>query len=159
TLTQSVRRAVHDFYQKNPADDHLVETLKWLLYQEYGTKRDAWLLSSCPSCGERQVPLARSKMKKDHTVACPECSANIYLTDVFRLHEATDDDLGAGGVLAYLMTATEQLLVAHVIRIILRMKPALLSQILFIKDGPLAFFGQTANLHVPMRELVGFLLR
>jgi hypothetical protein len=159
TLTQSVRRAVHDFYRKNPEDDHLVETLKWLLYQEYGTKRDAWLLSSCPSCGERQVPLARSTMKRDHTFACPGCSANIYLTDVFRLHEAIDDDLGAGGVLAYLMTATEQLLVAHIIRIILRTKPALLSQILFIKDGPLAFFGLTANLHVPMRELVGFLLK
>jgi hypothetical protein len=28
---------------------------------------------------------------------------------------------------------------------------------LFIKDGPLAFFGQTANMHKPMRELVKFL--
>jgi len=28
---------------------------------------------------------------------------------------------------------------------------------MFIKDGPLAFFGQTANMHKPMRNLVKFL--
>lgn len=28
---------------------------------------------------------------------------------------------------------------------------------MFIKDGPLAFFGQTANLHQPMRSLVRYL--
>jgi hypothetical protein len=29
---------------------------------------------------------------------------------------------------------------------------------MFIKDGPLAFFGQTANLHIPMRDLITYLL-
>lgn len=97
-------------------------------------------------------------MKRDHTFECPECSGKIYLTDVLRLHEAIDDELGAGGMLAYLMTATEQMLLVHLIRIILKTKPSLLSQILLIKDGPLAFFGQTANLHEPMRELIRHLL-
>jgi len=32
-----------------------------------------------------------------------------------------------------------------------------LIQTLFIKDGPLAFFGQTANIHKPMRKLIKFL--
>ena len=41
---------------------------------------------------------------------------------------------------------------------ILRTKPALLEDFLFIKDGPLAFFGQTSNMHQPMRALVKFLL-
>lgn len=159
TLTQSVRRSVFDFYSKNPSDDRLIETLRWLVFQEFGTKRSQWPLASCPSCGERQIPLVRSSMKKNHTFACPNCSATIYLTDVLRLHEAIDDELGAGGVLAYLMTATEQLLLVHLVRIILRTKPGLLSQIMFIKDGPLAFFGQTANLHSPMRELVRHLLQ
>src|SRR5262249_27023470 len=51
----------------------------------------------------------------------------------------------------------EQLILVHLIRTILRTKPALLRHILFIKDGPLAFFGQTANIHKPMRSLVTFL--
>jgi hypothetical protein len=159
TLTQSVRRAVYNFYVKNPVADRLIDTLKWLLYREYGAKRDEWALSSCPSCELRAISLERSKIKKDHTFDCPNCREIIYLTDIFRLHESIDDELGAAGVLGYLMTATEQLLVVHMIRIILKTKPALLSQILFIKDGPLAFFGQTANLHVPMRELINFLLK
>ena len=37
------------------------------------------------------------------------------------------------------------------------MKPFLLGNTLFIKDGPLAFFGQTANLHKPMRKLINYL--
>ena len=37
------------------------------------------------------------------------------------------------------------------------MKPALLREILFVKDGPLAFFGVTAPLHKPMRALMALL--
>lgn len=158
TLTDSVRCAIYDFYASHPTDDRLIETLRWLVFCEYGEKRDSWHLSNCPVCKERQIPLVRADMAKDHTFSCPACNGMLYLTDVLRLHEAIDDELGAGGILAYLMTATEQLLVAHLIRIILKTKPSLLSQVLFIKDGPLAFFGQTANLHASMRDLMRFLL-
>jgi hypothetical protein len=76
-----------------------------------------------------------------------------------RHHEAVDDELGAGGILGYVTTTLEQLILVHLIRLVLKTKPSLLNDILFIKDGPLAFFGQTANLHKPMRHLVGFLFR
>ena len=79
------------------------------------------------------------------------------LTDVFRLHEAVDDQIGAGGILGYVTTTFEQMLLLHVIRLMLKLKPALLKTVLFIKDGPLAFFGQTANMHKPMRSLVKYL--
>jgi hypothetical protein len=78
---------------------------------------------------------------------------------VFRLHEAVDDELGAGGILAYVTTTFEQIVLLHLIRLILNKKPGLLEQILFIKDGPLAFFGQTANMHKPMRALVKYLFK
>jgi hypothetical protein len=158
TLTHSIRRAVYEFYLENASDDRLIDTLAWLLYRDYGEKTAAWTLASCPECDERQVVLARAAMAKNGTFKCPHCSKTIYLTDVFRLHEAIDDEIGAGGVLAYLMTSTEQLLIAHMIRIVLKTRPDLMKQIMFIKDGPLAFFGQTGNLHVPMRDLVKFLL-
>ncbi len=97
-------------------------------------------------------------MTKTHTFVCNFCSREIFLTDVFRLHEAVDDELGAGGILGYVTTTVEQIVLVHLIRLVLKIKPALLKQILFIKDGPLGFFGQTANMHKPMRELVKFLL-
>lgn len=79
------------------------------------------------------------------------------MTDIFRLHEAVDNEIGAGGVLGYLTTTIEQMLIVHLIQIILKTKPSLLHSILFIKDGPLGFFGQTANMYKPMRRLVKFL--
>jgi hypothetical protein len=96
-------------------------------------------------------------MTTDSQFACASCGGTLYLTDMFRLHEAIDDELGAGGILGYVTTSIEQIILAHLVRLILATKPALLKEFLFIKDGPLAFFGQTANLHRSMRSLVNFL--
>src|SRR5258707_10856186 len=98
-------------------------------------------------------------MTPEYTFACDFCGTEIYLTDVFRLHEAVDDELGAGGILGYVSTAFEQIILVHLIELILKTKPLLLDHVLFIKDGPLAFFGQTANLHKPMRALATYLFK
>lgn len=157
TLTDSVRRALHDFFQRKTDDETLMETLRWFIFHEYGTRIPEWNLASCPICGHTNIPLVRASMKANHTFTCKDCGGEILLTDVFRLHEVIDDDLGAGGILGYVSTTVEQIVLVHLIRIILKTKPALMREILFIKDGPLAFFGQTANMHKPMRELVRFL--
>ncbi len=154
-LTESVRVALYEFMRSNPGDEPFVETLAWLIFEEFsGHGPVSWTLASCPSCGQPRVELSRESLDADYCFACPSCGDRLLLTDVLRLHEAIDDDIGAGGVLGYLMTAIEQLLLAHLIRVVLKTKPSLLSELLFVKDGPLAFFGQTANLHMPMRRLV-----
>ena len=57
------------------------------------------------------------------------------------------------------MTMLEQLVIVHLFHDILdRLKPSLMRNILFIKDGPLAFFGLVAPLYRPMRELIEHLL-
>jgi len=71
-------------------------------------------------------------MTKAYTFVCNHCGQEIFLTDVFRLHEAIDDELGAGGILGYVTTTVEQIVLVHLIRLILKMKPALLNQILFL---------------------------
>jgi len=158
TLTDSVRRAMYDFFRRKMDDRRLIDTLRWFIFEDYGPKVAEWTLASCPACEASNIPLRRSEMTSDHTFACNQCGGEIFLTDVLRLHEAVDDELGAGGILGYVTTAVEQLILVHLIRLIMNQKPSLLGQFLFIKDGPLAFFGQTANLHRPMRELVKYLL-
>jgi hypothetical protein len=158
TLTDSVRRSMYDFLRQKIDDTELIETLQWFIFQEYSMAIPEWSLASCPSCDQSNIPLQRAKMTKAYTFVCNHCGREIFLSDVFRLHEAIDDELGAGGVLGYVTTTVEQIVLVHLIRLILRIKPALLIQILFIKDGPLGFFGQTANMHKPMRALVKFLL-
>jgi hypothetical protein len=157
TLTASVRRALYDFFRQKIDDSSLIDTLQWFLFQEYSTPIPQWTLASCPVCAQTRIPLYLERMTRDHTFTCTLCGGEILLTDVFRLHEAVDDSLGAGGILGYVTTTVEQLVLVHLIRIILKTKPSLLDQVLFVKDGPLAFFGQTANMHKPMRDLSRYL--
>ena len=163
SLTHSVRRALYEFCYRQPEErETFAETLKWLIFEEFTQPQSEWRLASCPHCGKDDskglnIPLERIHMTRQYTFTCPNCCKEIYITDVLRLHEAIDDELGAGGALGYLTTALEQIILAHLIRLVLKTKPELMEKCLFIKDGPLAFFGQTANLHRPMRALVAFL--
>lgn len=158
TLTSSIRRAVYDFFLKDMDGERLIDTLEWLIFREYDMKIAEWHLANCPICETPRISLRLKDMTSDHKFICDHCEGEIFLTDVFRLHEAIDDEIGAGGILGYVTTTIEQMILIHLIRHILKLKPAILDQILFVKDGPLAFFGQTANMHKPMRELVKFLL-
>ncbi len=157
TLTNSIRRGIYDFFREELEGG--LATIKWLIFQEYDQPVDSWTLASCPICGAQKVSLRRDSMSSDYKFRCSHCHNDIFITDVFRLHEAIDDTIGAGGVLGYLTTTIEQMILAHLIRLLLTMKATLLNEILFIKDGPLAFFGQTANMHKPMRSLVQFLVK
>ena len=160
TLTHSVRQAIFDFFRKKRDNSSLIGALKWLVFEEFwGKTSEIWNLASCPHCGASNIKLAKSSMSTDYefTNTHANCSGTIYLTDVLRLHEAIDDELGAEGILGYITTAVEQILLVYLIKLILDTKPSLMNEFLFIKDGPLAFFGQTANMFKPMRSLVKFL--
>jgi hypothetical protein len=153
SLVNSVRRTIFDFFLREPDENSFMSTLKWFLFEEYSNGINAWNLASCPECRRPNIQLETKDMASDYTFRCASCSGPIYLTDVFRLHEAVDNELGAGGVLGYISTLIEQIILVHLARVILMKRPDLLMEILFIKDGPLAFFGQTANMHRPMRNL------
>ncbi len=157
SLIESVRWSIFDYFRKShDGEKPLMNALHWLLFQEYipNAIDRTWTLASCPVCTSPriQIPAYISEQMK-----CPECSKTIYLTDVFRLHEAIDNEQGAGGILGYLMAVLEQMLLVHLIKTIWELKKSLLSEVLFVKDGPLAFFGQTANIHEPMRWLLNYL--
>lgn len=157
SLISSVRKTIYDFFYQQMDDGQLIVTLKWFIFQEYDVPLQQYTLASCPACQTSNIPLSFQSITSYYTFSCIYCGHEIYLTDVFRLHEAIDDELGAGGIAGYVTTLLEQIVVVHLIRLILKTKPSLLEQFLFIKDGPLAFFGQTANMYKPMRVLVKFL--
>lgn len=157
TLTSSVRAVLYDFFGQVRDDTSMLETLRWLVFEEYLHPEDEYNLASCPECEESNITVHRGEVTKEGRFPCGKCKASLYLTDVFRLHEAIDDTVGAGGVLGYVTTLLEQFVMVHFLRLILEQRPALLKEIFFIKDGPLAFFGQTANMYKKMRALVRYL--
>jgi hypothetical protein len=159
TLTDSVRRTLNEFFLKGRDEkgSHYADSLRWFLYEEYATPQAQYRISSCPSCLQHGVAIDREQLDKYYRVKCPNCRAYLYLIDAFRLHEAIDDEIGAGGIVGYVTNLLEQMILVHYIRYILQLQPDKLKNIFFLKDGPLAFFGQTANMHKPMRALCNFL--
>jgi len=157
SLTNSVRKAIYDFFIAPIEDSSLMETLSWFLFKEYEEEPlDTYNLSHHPSLGlgSEKVELNRSLMKEDYTF--DNSNGQIFLTDVFRLDEVVDEDLGAAGMLGYVTRLIEQLIIVHFIRCLYKLKTDFLHEFLFIADGPLSFSGQTANMHRPMRDLCNF---
>lgn len=184
SLTHAVRKVVFDFFaNKGKEDKTLIDTLYWFLFEKYKNNQSnndnckckyekteteshlhvcnnctnkAYQLSRCPyNCKDGSILLEESKLNKTtYTWECPNCKEEIYLTDVFRLFEAVDNELGAGGVLGYVLSAVENMLAVRVIRMLLEIKYGYLNEILIVKDGPLSFVGQTANMYKPMRALL-----
>lgn len=156
SFLNSFRYSLYNFF-KNEMEEGLA-TFQWFLFQEYKQSPEtSWVLSSCPHCRSPRVNLERTKISKDFTFTCTECNGTIFITDTLRLHEIVDEEMGASGALGYLSTALEQFVMLACIRAILRSAPDQLRNIFFIKDGPLAFFGQTANMHKPMKDLIAYL--
>lgn len=153
TLTYSVRKALYDFFKKH---DYL-PTLKWFLFEEYKDQpRQSRELASHPeNSSSKKIQFEIDKINSDYILK--HSDGDLYLTDIFRLHEVVDEDLGAGGIVGYLRNLIEHFILIDTIRGIYKRKKNSLSEVLFIKDGPLGFFGQTANMHEPMRELLNHL--
>lgn len=159
SLTDSVRLTFYEFFtDSQEGEKPFIDSLRWLIFEQYrsDTQSPEWNLASCPTCRGKNIKITP---EMDNSFPCPYCSNTLYLTDIFRLHEVIDNELGAEGIISYTMSLLEQLLLVYLVKTIWDLKPDLLSNVLFIKDGPLAFFGQTANLHKPMRSLVSFLAK
>jgi len=158
SLTDSVRSTLHEFFiTAHGGDKPLIDALRWVLFRGWTDKGEkSWEIPSCPNVGCNRSPVMLAPDAPD-TQACTSCGGPIYMIDALRLHERIDDEQGAGGITSYVMTTLEQIVLAHVIKAVWELKSAFLREILFIKDGPLAFFGQTSPLRKPMRELAMFL--
>lgn len=161
SLRNSVRRAVYDFFvrDRDKGNSNFMSTLKWLVFEEYKTTpSESYVIGSDPNLDQGEgdaVEIVRSRMKQDYTFDTP--NGSVFLTDVFRLHEAVDEEYGAGGILGYVTRLVEQMIIVHFIRVIYRTQSSLLNKFLFISDGPLSFSGQTANMHKLLRKLCNFL--
>jgi hypothetical protein len=158
SLQRSVRQTLQEFLvEQINQDPPLMGALRWLLFRGWDTQQSSsWVLPNCPngSCDRRDIEL-NSNMPDE--IRCPDCGEPIFMIDALRLHERIDEDLGAQGIVSYVMAALEQIVLVHLVKAVWELRPSTLEEILFIKDGPLAFFGLTAPLSRRMRELVRFL--
>jgi hypothetical protein len=156
-FSEGVRRTIQEFlFTKQP---ELGLALQWLLFRSWlpEAERKTWSVPRCPAtpdCPGGEITFTSTSAVE---IECLYCGQPAFLSDALRLYERIDDEQGAGGIMSYLLTTLEQLVVVNIIRTLLSLRPSTLREILLIKDGPLAFFGMTAPLRTPMLELMSYL--
>jgi hypothetical protein len=155
SLRLSVRTTLHDFLASTKeGDEPLATALRWVLERRWRENTtETWEIPNCPNdgCTATDLPLGATD-----SWTCEVCGGPVFLVDALRLHERVDQEQGAAAISGYVMTTLEQVVLAHVIKTAYEIQPALLTKILFIKDGPLGFFGMTAPLSEPFRDLTQF---
>lgn len=156
-IKDSFRRVLYEHFLKVTLDDYnLMDTLVWFMFREYSPDyRRNFVSIQCPHC-EKNADLYKNTMD-NYTFKCPHCGETIYLTDVLKIHNAVGDD-NASAIKKPLSLLLEQFLLIHYIRISIEISPQILNETLFIRDGPLAFFGDLSNLSVFMHDLFKYLL-
>ncbi|WP_199042685.1 DNA double-strand break repair nuclease NurA [Glycomyces salinus] len=161
SLQRSIRLTVHEFFSEpRNGGPTLYHTLQWVVFRRWRNSTGITrTLRNCPNqqangCKRQDIVLTPQTKFESR---CTECGDPIYLIDVLRLEELIDEEQGAGRVTSYLLSALETLVLVHLIHILWEMKPTALREILFIKDGPLALFGQVFTLVDALRDLADFL--
>ena len=129
-----------------------MQTLEFLLSRSYAQPEPVIKLASCPhpGCG---IPKIDFRFQAHNS--CPKCKKGLLLIDYFRLQDLIDEDQGAHRALTYVFPLIEQLLLLHYLKFFNDHTPEnLLPSTLFLRDGSLAFSGQTNRFSRPVR---GFL--
>jgi hypothetical protein len=149
--------------KEDAREEPLLATVYWFIFEMYdpnSVKHD-YILSRCPHCGTAKIVLRKDSISKDYSWECtePKCKKEIYITDVFRLFERVDDEVGAEGIVAHLKNVIETFFIIHAIKRILERKKGSINRFLIVKDGPLSFGGDTGNMVQPMQAMLRFLTK
>ncbi|KQN34292.1 hypothetical protein ASE92_11820 [Pedobacter sp. Leaf41] len=159
----TVREAIHEFFKKkHSGTTSILETLYWFIFEQYNpsSTKSNYKLSQCPHCGTNNIVLEKDKIEfKNYSWTCThdKCNKEIFITDVFRLFEKVDNDAGASGIITYLESVTGSFFIIHTIKSLMEIEDGLVDRFLLVKDGPLSFGGETANMHKPMQVLLTYL--
>jgi len=163
TNYDAIREIMYDSVQDKGLNDSLegamMETLKWLAYEKWlDNPKEELEKFGCPHCEKDEVnkknvatlPFNAEKGK------CPECNGEIFITDMFGLHQNMTDDYAPNQVASDYMSVSETLMIFTPIRYYWENKRDLLKSCLFIKDGPLSLRATLAKLSAPIRRFFEF---
>lgn len=133
-------------------DGMLYDTLRYLIFRKWNKSSFKPLVFGCPFCNEEII--IDSDQEKYN---CKNCKRTLFLTDYLGLHMEINDDNTSESVAVSLMQLIEHLTLFSYIRVLFENSPEKLSEVLFIKDGPLALYSQYSRLIPSMRDMISFI--
>lgn len=148
----SIRNIVKDSL-KLDQEGIFYETLKWLVFEKWGESFVESPDFQCPHC-EKEI----SGLEFDEdTKNCENCHKEVYLTDMIGFHLDMTEDSAPDSLSSAYMLIIEQVMLFTTIRLLWNHKDkGLVSETLFIKDGPLTLRSQYSKLVPSIRNFLDY---
>lgn len=148
-LYDTVRHVIYDSL-KLQDEGIFYETYKWLLFKKWRNISNNSPSFFCPCCNK----MIEGFRYDEDEMECPYCHQQVLLTDVLGLHLDMGDDFAKLKVVTSYMTIVEHLMLFMVIKHNWYYSDKnLLSNTLYIKDGPLVLGGQYSKMVPLIRDL------
>jgi hypothetical protein len=149
----TVRTIIYESLHDKQLHGFLWATLKWLAYEKWTGKPSSSPEYQCPHCDE----LVPGLPPDADLTACPKCGGTVFLSDVLGFHlEMTEDSAPQSVAFAYMSICETLLLFSGIMYYWEQKKWTLLSDCLFLKDGPLTLRGQYSKLVIPIRRFLKY---
>lgn len=148
-IREIIFESVKDKGLNDSLEGAMMETLKWIAYEKwFDNPKQELEKFGCPSCEKNVATLPFDKEKGN----CPSCGEQIFITDLFGLHQNMTDDFAPNQVASDYMGVSETLMIFTPIRFYWENRKEVLKNCLFIKDGPLSLRATLAKLSAPIRR-------
>ena len=130
------------------------ETLKWLAYRKWLPSPSNSPAFECPHC-QKEIGVGLSPDVDSEK--CPHCKEDVFLTDMIGFHLDMGADSAPDSIASSYMSIMEHLMLFTPIRLCWSHSDRrLVSDTLFIKDGPLTLRGQYSKLVPQIRSFLQF---
>jgi len=152
SVYDAVREIIFESTKDASLDGEPLETLKWIAYEKWDGKQKQLPLFECPHCEKTIATLPYDAEKGN----CPNCKGKLFLTDMLGFHQEMAPDSAPETVATAYMSIHETLLLFTGVRYFWERKKEVLSNCLFVKDGPLSIRAQYSKLVNPIRRFLTF---
>ena len=151
-IYNTIRQIIFESIKDESLNGEPMETLKWIAYEKWNEKEKELDKFGCPHCGEVEAILPYNA----ETGKCPACQGDLFLTDMLGFHLDMISDAAPDTIATTYMSIHEVLLLFTGIRYFWENNKEILSECLFVKDGPLTIRAQYSKLVNPIRRFLVF---
>jgi hypothetical protein len=157
TVYHAVREIIYESVKDKGLNDALegamMDTLKWIAYEKWNSTPKTQLEKfGCPHCREETGVDHATLPFNEEKGNCPNCGKEIFITDMFGLHQTMTEDYAPNQVASDYMSISETLMIFTPIRYFWEANKEILKNCLFVKDGPLSLRATLAKLAAPIRR-------